>query len=40
MLRKDPAERLGAKGESSEILSHPWFADLDKAKLLKKEVLI
>ena len=39
MLRKDPSERLGAKGEASEILSHPWFADLDREKMMRKEVI-
>ena len=35
-LRKDPQQRLGSKG-SAEILDHPWFADIDKDKLFKKE---
>ena len=40
MLRKDPNERLGGKGEANEILAHPWFADLDKEKMMRKEVNI
>lgn len=38
MLRKDPATRLGAKSEANEILSHPWFADLDREKMMKREL--
>ena len=25
LLKKDPDERLGSKGDVEEILSHPWF---------------
>jgi len=24
-----PAERLGTTGDIEEILSHPWFSDID-----------
>lgn len=30
MLNRDPKTRLGSKGESDEILAHPWFKELDK----------
>ena len=35
LLKKDADKRLGAKG-SDEIKNHPWFADVDFNKLLKK----
>jgi hypothetical protein len=38
MLIKDRKNRLGQKHDVEEIMSHPWFADLDVDKLLKKEV--
>ena len=38
LLCKDKTKRLGAKGDVDEILSHPFFADLDINKLLKKEL--
>ena len=38
LLCKDKTQRLGAKGDVDEILSHPFFSDLDITKLLKKEV--
>jgi serum/glucocorticoid-regulated kinase 2 len=28
-LKKNPGERLGTKSDIEEILSHPWFSDLD-----------
>ena len=30
ILNKDPNERLGSKNGVKEILSHPWFKDLDE----------
>ena len=30
LLRKDRNDRLGSKGGAKEILSHPWFKDLDR----------
>lgn len=30
ILNKNPKERLGAKGDADEILSHPWFKGIDK----------
>ena len=38
LLSKDKKERLGAKGGADEILSHPWFANIDIAALKKKEI--
>jgi serine/threonine protein kinase len=37
LLTRDPEERLGAKG-GTEVKHHPWFADIDWDKLLKKEI--
>ena len=38
LLDKNPDTRIGAKGDIEEILAHPWFADLDRNKLLAKKV--
>jgi hypothetical protein len=37
-LNKNPKQRLGAQSDVEEILSHPWFKDINKEKMLKKEV--
>ena len=37
MLIKDKSKRLGAKG-GNEVLSHPFFAELDLEKLSNKEI--
>jgi len=37
-LKKTPEERLGTKGDIQEILSHPWFSDIDVEKLLAREI--
>lgn len=36
LLDKNPANRLGTKGGLKEIISHPFFADLDVQKMLEK----
>ena len=38
LLAKDKKSRLGQNGDDEEVLSHPWFASLDKAKVLSKEM--
>lgn len=38
LLDKNKKKRLGANGDVSEILAHPFFADLDLEKLLRKEI--
>lgn len=38
MLNRDAKMRLGAKGEANQILAHPWFQDLDRDKMIKKEL--
>lgn len=35
---KDQTKRFGTKGDVSEIMSHPWWADIDWKKLEKKEI--
>ena len=37
LLTKDRTKRLGVNGVD-EILSHEWFASIDREKLLKKEL--
>jgi len=37
LLDKEKKTRLGANGVD-EILSHPWFGDLDTQKLLRREL--
>jgi len=37
LLKKDSAKRIGAVNEK-DIKNHPWFADLDWDKLIKKRV--
>lgn len=38
LLVKKPRERLGSVADSLEIMSHPWFADIDWSRLLEKKV--
>lgn len=35
---KDQKKRLGTAGDVADILSHPWFKDIDFKKLEAKEV--
>jgi len=37
-LEKDRKKRLGSKGDADELLNHPWFAEIDMNKLLKKQI--
>lgn len=37
LLTRDPALRLGTKG-GDEVKGHPWFADIQWDKLIKKEI--
>lgn len=39
LLEKDKTKRLGAVGDMTEILEHPFFASLNIEKLLKKELV-
>jgi len=38
LLKKDRTQRLGATEDSKEILNHPWFNSIDKAKLESYEI--
>jgi len=38
LLEKDRKKRLGQKGDSEEVLGHPFFKDLDLDKLIKKQL--
>jgi len=38
-LAKNPAERLGSTGDIEEIMSHPWFSDIDTQSLQAKEIV-
>ena len=38
LLHKDKKKRLGSKSDAAEILCHPFFGDIDLAKLSKKEI--
>ncbi len=40
ILNKNPKQRLGSQADVEDILSHPWFKDLNREKMLKKEVLL
>ena len=33
LLNKDKIERIGAQGGATEILQHPWFADMDRSQV-------
>jgi serine/threonine protein kinase len=36
LLDKNKETRLGFKDDVNEVLAHPWFASLDREKLMKK----
>lgn len=38
LLDKNKKKRLGCQGDIQEILQHPFFANLDIEKLLKKQI--
>ena len=37
-LSKDPKERIGYKNDVEEVISHPWFADIDVNALINKQI--
>ena len=39
MLIRNPASRLGSQNDVEDILSHPWFSDLNREKMLNKQVI-
>ncbi|CAD8134349.1 unnamed protein product [Paramecium octaurelia] len=38
LLQKDPTERLGQKEGVIEILTHPWFSDVDFEKIVNRQL--
>ena len=38
LLNKNQHKRLGSEADSLEVLSHPWFKDLDWSKLLERKL--
>lgn len=38
LLEKDSSTRLGTKGSLEELLDHPWFSNIDKEALIKKDL--
>jgi len=38
-LEKDPHKRLGSKNGMEDIINHPWFADVDRQKLVSKQIV-
>ncbi|CAD8049944.1 unnamed protein product [Paramecium sonneborni] len=38
LLQKDPTERLGQKDGIIEILTHPWFADVNFEKIVNRQL--
>lgn len=40
MLVRNPSNRLGSKNDVEDVLSHPWFSDLNREKMLNKQVRV
>ena len=40
VLIKNPKNRLGSQADAEDILAHPWFKDLNREKMMKKEVIV
>ena len=38
LLDRNVATRLGSKGDVNEVISHPWFADVDFEVLQRREI--
>ena len=38
LLDKNPSTRLGSVADSLEVMSHPWFSDIDFDKLIQKKL--
>ena len=39
LLTKDPDQRLGSKNDADDIVSHPWFSDIDWDSLMAKKMI-
>lgn len=40
LLNKNPKKRLGAKNDVEEVLNHKWLSDVDRFKMLAKDIQI
>ena len=38
LLHRNPKSRLGSKNDYRDIMNHPWFNEIDKRKLLAKQI--
>jgi serine/threonine protein kinase len=38
LLHRSPKSRLGSKNDYRDIMNHPWFNEIDKRKLLAKQI--
>ena len=39
MLDRNASTRLGSKGDINDVISHPWFSDIDFDALSRKEIV-
>jgi len=39
LLDKNPETRLGSRGDSTDVLSHPWFAEINIPELLRRKLV-
>lgn len=39
MLDRNASTRLGSKGDVNDVISHPWFSDMDFEALSRKEIV-
>ena len=39
MLDRNASTRLGSKGDVNDVISHPWFADIDFDALFRREIV-
>ena len=39
LLCRNHKERIGSKGDMEEVLAHPFFAGIDREKILKREII-
>jgi serine/threonine protein kinase SCH9 len=39
LLNRNPKKRLGAHGDATELMAHPWYADIDWEALAKKHAV-
>jgi len=39
LLDRNASTRLGSKGDVNDVISHPWFSDMDFEALSRKEIV-